>query len=338
MIFPMPFMGKSGWLKWLGAGFVVLLLVFVRWQAAREAVTFRFGVHHPGRISVTYWEKWTGFEKDGMEAIVNEFNASQDRIWVDYTSVSSVNSKTLVATAGGRPPDVAGLWDGDVVVFADKNALTPLDDMVRAAGLTPNHYIPVYWDMCTYHDHVWALPSTPATTALHWNKRMFREAGLDPNRPPRTFAELDAMSAKLTKRDPATGRILRMGFLPPEPGWWHYGWGSFWGGTLWDGGRQITIESAPYLAAFTWIQAYAKSYGVAALQTFRSSFGNFSSPQNPFMSQQVAMVLQGVWMANYIFQFSPGLEWGAAPFPVVHPGDAPVTFAGCDMLLIPRGA
>ncbi len=317
---------------------MLALLAVVRWQAGLEAVKFGFGIHHPGRVSVTYWEKWTGFEKDGMESIVNEFNASQDRIWVDYISVSNVNSKTLVATAGGRPPDIAGLWDGDTVVFADKNALTPLDEMFRAAGLRPDHYIPVYWDMCTYRDHVWALPSTPATTALHWNKKMFRAAGLDPERPPRTFEELDDMSERLTIKDRSTGLIRQMGFLPPEPGWWHYGWGSFWGGKLWDGGHTITIDTPPYVQAFTWVRSYADRYGVAALQTFRSSFGNFSSPQNPFMSEQVAMVLQGVWMANYVFQFSPKLEWGAAPFPVVHKGDAPVTFAGCDMLVIPRGA
>ena len=290
------------------------------------------------RVKVVYWEKWTGFEKDAMEKIVKEFNESQYKIEVEYLSVSSVNQKTLIATAGGRPPDVAGLWDGDVVVFADKNALIPLDDFLPGSGIGPETYIPVYWDMCTYQGHVWALPSTPATTALHWNKEIFRKAGMDPERPPKTFAELDEFSRKLTRVDPDTKQIVEMGFLPPEPGWWHYGWGTFFGGNLWDGDRQIMIDSEPWVKAFGWIQGYAKEYGVSSLQTFRSSFGNFNSPQNPFMSGQVAMVLQGVWMANYIFQNAPKMKWGAAPFPVVNPGDQPVTFAGTDTLMIPRGA
>jgi len=290
------------------------------------------------RVKVVYWEKWTGFEKDAMEKIVKEFNESQYKIEVEYLSVSSVNQKTLIATAGGRPPDVAGLWDGDVVVFADKNALIPLDEFLPGSGIGPETYIPVYWDMCHYKGHVWALPSTPATTALHWNKEMFRKAGLDPERPPKTFAELDAFSRKLTKVDPSTKQIVEMGFLPPEPGWWHYGWGTFFGGSLWDGDRGILIDGAPWVKAFGWIQGYAKEYGVSSLQTFRSSFGNFNSPQNPFMSGQVAMVLQGVWMANYIFQNVPKMKWGAAPFPVVKAGDQPVTFAGTDTLMIPRGA
>jgi len=327
---------SNRWYVWIAAG-VLAVLGTLWWLRSREAAKFGFSPAPAGRIKVVYWEKWTGFEREAMERIVKEFNDSQGRIFVEYVSVSSVNQKTLVATAGNCPPDVAGLWDGDTVVFADKQALLPLDEFCRAAGLGPDWYIPVYWDMCQYQGHVWALPSTPATTALHYNRKMFRAAGLDPSRPPKTFAELDAFSKRLTKVD-KIGRILQMGFLPPEPGWWHYGWGSFWGGKLWDGGTKIQIDSEPYVKAFTWIRRYAENYGVKSLQNFRSSFGNFSSPQNPFMSEQVAMVLQGVWMANYIFQNNPKLDWAAAPFPTVKAGDPPVTFAGSDMLMIPRGA
>ena len=327
---------SSRWLVWVAAG-IVAVMGMLWWLRGREAAKFGFGAAPAGRVKVVYWEKWTGFERDAMEEVVRGFNDSQSRVYVEYVSVSAVNQKTLVATAGNCPPDVAGLWDGDVVVFADKEALIPLDEFCREAGLGPDWYIPVYWDMCHYKGKVWALPSTPATTALHWNRRMFRAAGMDPDRPPKTFAELDAFSKRLTRVD-KVGRILQMGFLPPEPGWWHYGWGSFWGGKLWDGDKNILIDSKPWVDAFTWIQGYAKQNNVAALQNFRSSFGNFSSPQNPFMAESVAMVLQGVWMANYIFQNNPKLDWAAAPFPTVRAGDPPVTFAGSDMLMIPRGA
>lgn len=295
-------------------------------------------VSREGRVVVTYWEKWTGFEGEGIAAIVDEFNRSQNRIFVEHLTVSNNNQKTLIATAGGDPPDVSGLWDGDVVVFADKNAVVPLDGFIRDAGIKAEDYIPVYWDICTYKGRVWALPSTPATTALHWNKGMFRAAGLDPDRPPKTFTELDDYTRRLTRREAFTGRIIQMGFLPPEPGWWHHGWGHFFGGELWDGGKNILIDTKPYHDAFNWIASYSRNFGVTSLQNFRSSFGNFSSPQNPFMSGKVAMVLQGVWMANFIYQYAPDMEWGAAPFPVVNPGDDPVTFAGLDMLMIPRGA
>jgi len=298
----------------------------------------RAGTAPAARTRVTYWEKWTGFEMEGMKAIVAEFNRSQSKIEVVYVSTSNVNQKTLIATAGGRPPDIAGLWDGDVFIFAEQNALTPLDEYAKKAGVSGHDYIPVYWGMCVHQEKLWALPSTPATTALHWNKDLFRRAGLDPERPPRTFAELDSFSDRLFRRDAKSGRIEEMGFLQAEPGWWNHGWGFFFGGKLWDGRTRILADDPRNIRALEWIQGYAKKYGSGSLLAFRSTFGNFASPQDAFLSGKVAMVLQGVWLNNYIAQFSPDMKWGAAPFPVVRPGDAPLTFAQSDMLVIPRGA
>src|SRR5687767_12282071 len=80
------------------------------------------------RLELSYWEKWTRFEGEAMARVVEAFNASQTRITVKYLTVSNITQKTLIATAGGDPPDIAGLFGADVVSFADKNALQPLDD------------------------------------------------------------------------------------------------------------------------------------------------------------------------------------------------------------------
>src|ERR1041384_2656892 len=88
-----------------------------------------------GRVHIRYWEKWTGFEEEAMRKVVEAHNRRQDRVWGDYLAVSQVNQKMLPATAGGAPPDVAGVWDFDVVVFADYNALRPLDDLCRQGGI-----------------------------------------------------------------------------------------------------------------------------------------------------------------------------------------------------------
>ncbi len=89
---------------------------------------------------------------------------------------------------------------------------------------------------------------------------------------------------------------------------------------------------------YSWFQGYAKRYDAGQLQNFTSSFGNFASAQNPFMSGKLAMVLQGVWMGNFIQKHSPGLRWGAAPFPSEKEGGPPVAIADADMLVIPAGA
>lgn len=63
-----------------------------------------------GRIHITYWEKWTGAEAAAMQASVDAFNQSQDRIFVEFLSVGGgIDRKVLLATAGGDPPDIAGV-------------------------------------------------------------------------------------------------------------------------------------------------------------------------------------------------------------------------------------
>ncbi len=317
--------------------------------------------HTPdGRVIVRYWEKWTGFEAEAMRAVVDDFNASQDRIFVKMLSVSGVDQKLLLSTAGGNPPDVAGVWTHTVPVFAEKGALTPLDGYLRETGITEADYIPSIWECCRHRGFSWALPSTPASVALHWNKRLFEEAGLDPEKPPTTITELEAMAEQLTivelKRDGETVRvrfpeltiaergakdfkIIQLGHSPKVPGMFVELWGYWFGGDLWDGDRQVTATNKKNIEAFNWFAGYSQKYGRRNLDTFGASFGNAASAQDPFLSGQVAMVLQGVWMFNFIDQFAPGMRWGAAAFPSALPaGSAPVAIIESDVLVIPRGA
>jgi ABC-type glycerol-3-phosphate transport system substrate-binding protein len=296
-----------------------------------------------GKIHITYWEKWSGREADAMQQVVDQFNRSQDRIHVEFLSTSAVDRKTLVATAGGDPPDVAGLWVPNLYSFADNDALTPLDDFIRAEGYSleawADRYVPVYMKMVEYKGRYYGLPATPATTALHWNKRMFREAGLDPERPPRTVAELDEFAEKLTRRDPRTGAIVQLGFLPQEPGWFSWAFPGWFGAHYVDAQGEIAIAQSPAsLECYRWVARYTEKYGLDQVRTFVSGFGGFASAQNPFLAGKVAMVLQGVWMDNFINQFAPGLEYGVAPWPAARPGQEHFTTADLDVLTIPRGA
>jgi multiple sugar transport system substrate-binding protein len=313
-----------------------------------------------GRVIVRYWEKWTGFESDAVQAVVDDFNKSQDRIFVDMMQVSQPDQKLILATAGGNPPDVSGLWSFTVSSFAEKGALTPLNRRLAEAGITEDQYIPALWDLCEHRGMVWGLPSTPATVALHWNRRLFKEAGLDPDKPPTSLEELDRMAERLTivevKRDGEPVRvrfteltdpereakdfdIIQLGFNPHEPGWWKQMWGYWFGADLWDGDRTIRADAPENIEAFEWIAGYTEKYGVKNMLSFGESFGNFSSPQNPFLDERVAMVIQGVWMYNFIDKFSPHLDWAAAPFPSAYPDTLPnVTIVECDVLVIPTGA
>ena len=288
------------------------------------------------KVRLKYWEKWTGAEGDAMRALVDDFNRSQSRIEIEYIAVSSVNQKTLVAIAGGNPPDIAGLFAEDIVDFGDKGALTELSDWARGSNVDASRYLPRYWEMGTYGGKLLGVVSVPVVTALHWNKRLFREAGLDPERPPQTIAELDTYAERLTRFDGE--RIVHVGFLPSDTTWFQFFWPQFFGGKLWDGDRRILLDSPENRAAYGWVQGYARRYGVAALQTLSASFGNFSSAQNPFLSGKTAMVFQGVWMGQFARTLAPDLEWGAAPFPPLRAGEPPAVYVDADVLAIPRGS
>lgn len=290
-------------------------------------------------VDLQYWEKWNRAEQEAMEAVVRDFNASQDRIRVHYVSISNVDEKALTAIAGGDPPDIAGLSDFNVVGFADQSALIPLDDYLAKSGIDPaTYYLPSFWKGCQFRRQAWALPTTPATVGLHWNKEMFRQAGLDPEKPPRSIDELDRLAERLTRRDPKTHAIEQMGFLPWEPGWWNWAWPYFFGGELWNGVDTITCDSPACVQAMTWVQSYARKYGVKEVQVFSSGFGNFSSPQNAFMARKVAMEIQGTWMYNFIQMYAPKLQWGLAPFPTTEPRLYGRSITDMDVICIPKGA
>jgi ABC-type glycerol-3-phosphate transport system substrate-binding protein len=146
------------------------------------------------------------------------------------------------------------------------------------------------------------------------------------------------MADKMTKKD-SNGHMVHTGFMPTEPGWWNWAWGPFFGGKLWDGKSKITINSPENVRAYTWVQRFSKKYGADALSGFQAGFSNmFSSPQNPFMTGQTAMEIQGVWMYNFINKFNPKLDWAAAPFPTATKDLPDPTVIDLDVLCIPTGA
>lgn len=289
-----------------------------------------------GRVVVSYWEKWTNFELEAVKYLVDKFNNSQDEIYVDILSVSEIEQKLLIAIAGNDPPDLANLQDSGIPIFADKNAIEPLDDLLPVIGVRREDYIDIYWELCLYENKLYGLPATATTVALHWNKDIFRQAGLDPNIPPQTIEQLDSIAEKLTVKK-NNGSYEMLGFVPTQPGWWNYAWVWWFGGDWWDG-KEITANSPENIAAFKWIQSYAQMYGARALQNFTSGFGAFSWSDDRFMQGKLAMVLQGVWMSRFIEQLVSQMDWAAAAFPSSGGKFKDVTMAECNILVVPKGA
>jgi len=296
------------------------------------------------RVHIVYWEKWGSFEREACQAMVDAFNRSQNDVFVHYINTSQVDRKTMLAIMGGDPPEVAGLWATNVPPFAEAGGLMDLDGFMAKSGLSRDRYTPNYLKLGTYDDKVYALPTTPASVALFYNKEHFRAkaaelraAGLDPERPPQTTEEIDRYAAVLNEFD-KDGRPLKMGFLPTEPGWFNWTWGFYFGGRLFDeeNGR-ITADDPRNVDALVWVKRYAERYGREKLLQFRSGFGNFDSPQNAFIDGAVSMEMQGVWFSNFIRRHRPHMEFGVAPFPTAEGVPGPVSLVDADVITIPKG-
>lgn len=326
----------------------------------------------PGTVIVEYWEKWTGVEGEQMREIVNAYNQTRGRekgIFVNYISMSSIDRKTLVSTAGGAPPDIAGLWGNQIPQYSKLNAFYPLDDLAKEYGINETTYKPVYWDMCRYEGKLWGLVSSPAAVVLHWNRKIFwenaqklRAAGLDPGRGPQTIDELNRYAQALDVRDPKNPSVLlRTGYFPTEPGWFILHTGLWFGTELYDPGQDRYLIDCPQsIQAFKWLQSYPKRLGVSTTSNFKSGLGNYTSAENPFLSGRVAMIQQGPWIAIYLEHYRPELNrlllpknlevflpqamrnfnytWAADAFPSAVPGLKDVTICPFDVLCIPRGA
>jgi multiple sugar transport system substrate-binding protein len=296
------------------------------------------------RTVVRYWEKWAGVEALAMQRIVDRFNetiGAEQNIWVEYCVVSNVDQRMLIATAGGDPPDVAGLYDHIIPQYADRDALMALDDLVAESQIDLDAFKPIWLEIGRYGGKLYALPSTPYTIALYYNRRLFRAAGLDPDRPPQTAAELNDYAARLTRYetgDDGRRKIVQLGFTtsPGMLGWWHWIWPNFFGGRLWDG-EHFTIDTPAGHAAAEWIHQRREAIGNPEMLKFEGTTGAIEGAQNPFLSERLAMVFQGPWMSNWISKYAPGLDYAVAPFPSVT-SDEHNSFASTDVFVIPAGS
>lgn len=310
-----------------------------------------------GRVTLQYWEKWTGPEGDAVQSVVDDFNASQDRIWVVRTPVSDIAAKAMVAIGGGDAPDIVGLYSYNVPLFAEAKAAMSTDEFDGSqvtsgqAGIDPESYAPAVRSLLSYEGRQWAGVNTCYTLALYYNRAMFKEVGLDPDKPPRTITELDAAAARLDVPTSAAkgDDIERAGFLPNLPAWWPYFCPIMFGGKLYDPvGKRALLDEPASVKAYTWVQGYPKRLGPARSAKFANSYGrSFHSPQDPFISGKVAMIVQGPWIANFINLYGPRdadgkqlLDFAAVPVPVdekVYDPAAPLGMLEADVLMIPRG-
>ena len=127
--------------------------------------------------------------------------------------------KALTAHKSGTPPVTSVLLSTDMFTLIDEDAIVPFDDFVKTADDKAwlGGFYKAFMMNSQTGGKTWGIPFQRSTVVMYWNKELFKEAGLDPNKAPATWAELKDAAAKLTKKD-ASGKVTQWGVQIPSTG------------------------------------------------------------------------------------------------------------------------
>jgi len=156
---------------------------------------------------------------DGYATQFNKENPSYNVTPVYSGTYQETIVKVLTAHKAGKPPTSAILLSTDTFTLADEGAIAPIDDFVKtdADRAWLKSFFPAFLLNGQFDNKTWGVPFQRSTVVLYWNKQLFKEAGLDPNKPPQTWAETISMGQKLTKKD-ASGNVTQWGIQVPSSG------------------------------------------------------------------------------------------------------------------------
>jgi len=267
-----------------------------------------------GRVVIHYWTGWTGHELDVQRKLVARFNREHPRIEVKILSVANSYQKVKISFAGGSTPDVvSAVWADELAGYAFRGVLTPLDDLMKETGYDPDDIMPGVRRMLTIDSGMYGLCATTNSSFIAYNKDIFRQSGLDPERPPETIEQLDLAAEKTTLRD-RNGNYIRYGLRPGSLVWWGYVFGGKWYD---ERTGRITANDPKNVEALRWIVSYAKKYDISKMESFEQTFGSIQTVNGPFFVGKTAMWPTGEWAEEHIKRYAPKLHWGwfAAPAP-----------------------
>jgi len=299
-----------------------------------------------GKGRKTVLDVWYPFGGVGVEQqgkIFEEFTKTQPDIGIKGVYAAndlSSNQKLFTAIAGGQAPDVTWVDGPQVAEWGARGALEPLDKYYKADGLTEADFFAPVWKENQYQGKMYAMVSSAdANFGFFWNKAVFREVGLDPEKPPTTIDQMDAYNEKIVKID--NNNIVRMGTIP----WTVYGasnslftWGWAFGGEFFDAAsNKITANDPKVVKTLEWMVGYAKKYDPKRISGFTQGFG--TAENSPFYVGKTAMNPWGPWELGSIKRFAPKLEYGITFLPQ-GPDNAPPhsSWVGGWCIGIPQGS
>lgn len=269
---------------------------------------------------VHFWHVWGGDRAKLVTAMIDDYKKINPSLTIVPTLLSQtgMQEKYLTAIAGGDPPDVAMIHDRDIVSFADKKALTTVDDYVRKSNFKPEDvWYPGDWKAVEWQGKHQAAPLTPGggNYLMFWNKTIFEQSGLDPEKGPTSWDDLVQMAEKTTvKKGDAVDRAGYM-FSYGGDGLWLEYLATDTGSVFSPDGRKIAFDDEVGTEALNFIVANVdRLYG--GWPNIRGFIGEPSAAGNAaFFNGKLALHNAGVFHFYQLQTEAPSLKYGVTVFP-----------------------
>ncbi len=153
---------------------------------------------------IQWWFAHGGRLGEKVQSIVADFNKKQNKYRVVATYKGNYHDTMMAGIAAFRskkPPHILQVFEvGTATMMAAKGAVRPVHRVMAAAGLPwdPNAYLSTVTGYYTTSDgKMLSMPFNSSTPVLYYNVEAFKKAGLDPDKPPKTWSDVKAYSKKL---------------------------------------------------------------------------------------------------------------------------------------------
>ncbi len=161
-------------------------------------------------VVVRMWQGIGGPIGAAVQAQADRFNAQHPAIRVEVSSHGGYYPTLKAfqaAVLAGDPPEIAVIEVHSVATLAAGGQEAALDALVAGdKQFQPDDLFEPMLFGLRWQDQLYGVPLMRSTPILYFNKRRFKEAGLDPDKPPKTWTEFRAAALKLTpKEQPAEG-------------------------------------------------------------------------------------------------------------------------------------
>ena len=148
-----------------------------------------------GTVDITVWHTYVGLTNDTVNKLADEYNESQDKVRVQVenqgTAPEELVRKYRQAIPSGDLPTLASFDDTSTQFLADSGTIVPAGVCAEADGYTDyDDFLPIVTDYYSIDGVLQPGSFNLGTALLYYNRDHFEAAGLDPDDPPATLAEV----------------------------------------------------------------------------------------------------------------------------------------------------